>query len=53
MVKLSLATLVLAIATGALAIPSSLFERDDTTCRDDLPENTLANVCIESSPNML
>ncbi|KAF5685723.1 hypothetical protein FDENT_6058 [Fusarium denticulatum] len=44
MVKLNVATLLLAIATGALAIPSSLFERSDTTCRDDLPENTLANV---------
>ncbi|KAF5618713.1 hypothetical protein F52700_12233 [Fusarium sp. NRRL 52700] len=44
MVKLNLSTLLLAIATGALAIPSSLFERVDTTCRDDLPEDTLANV---------
>jgi hypothetical protein len=37
---------ILAAASSALAAPQPLEARDDTSCMDNLPGNTLANVCL-------
>jgi hypothetical protein len=37
-------TLLLTAASPALAAPQPLEARDDTSCMDNLPGNTLANV---------